>query len=361
MFLVPNIPYSMQYTSLLTEKNILTLSKQRIIQKNLVHFQGFPDSLYDKQLLLSPEYFGQYGNIIKIVLVSKEDKIFKKKTNSAYLTFETKEQAAYCILSVDSFKIGNFMVRAFFGTTKYCTHFLNNYLCFNEEKCMFLHHIAEASDIINENTKFGYSDHIKLAKKIVGYGSFESKSYVMNNCSKIKTVLPNIKNLYYKEEIIYTKIIKNNNHRRNISNSSNNSTENNSFNRSNNRTNSLSPSKNEASKTNSSENNSLEKIKFENNNILKDGNNNNNTNFICFKSGNKSRFFNNNVCNSNKGYESKNITYIIDNLFKRNLYFNKYKNNKQLPSLKELEYKYCLKIYEKTNDNDIKLLLENKF
>ncbi len=360
MFLVSNLPYSMQYTSLLTEKSILALSKQRIIQKNLVHFQGFPDSLYDQQLLLSPEYFGQYGNIIKIDLVSKEDKILKKKTNSAYLTYETKEQAAYCILSVDSIKIGNCMVRAFFGTTKYCTHFLNNYHCFNEEKCMFLHHIAEASDIIDENTKFGYNDHIKLAKKIIGYGSFQSRCYVMNNSTKLKTVLPNIKNLYYKEDTICTKIIKNNNHRRNNSNSSNNSTENNSFNRSNNRTLSLSPSKNEASKTNSSE-----KIKYENNNILKDEyNDNNNTYFSCFKSENKSRFFNNNnnnKCNNDKVYQSKNITNIIDNLFKRNLFFNKYKNNKQLPSLKDLEYNYCLKIYEKTKDNDIKLLLENMF
>ena len=356
MFLVPNPPYSMQYPSLLNEKSILTLSKQRIIQKNLVHFQGFPDSIYDKQLLLSPEYFGQYGNIIKIVLVSKEDKILKKKTNSAYLTFETKEQAAYCILSVDSIIIENYLVRAFFGTTKYCTHFLNNYHCFNEEKCMFLHHIAEVSDIINENTKFGYNEHIKLAKKIIGYGSFQSKCYIMNNCIKIKTILPNIKNLYYKEDNIITKIIKNKNHRRNNSNSSNNSTDNNSFNKSNNRTISLSPSKKEISKNNSSE-----IINNNNNNILKDELNLNRTFFCSFKSDKKSKFFNNKCNNNDKGYESKNITYIIDNLFKRNLFFNQFKNNKQLPPLKELEFDYCLKIYEKTKDIDIKLLLENKF
>ena len=357
MFLVPNPPYSIQYpSSLLTEKSIITLSKQRIIQKNLVHFQGFPDSLYDKQLLLSPEYFGQYGNIIKIVLVSKEDKIVKKKTNSAYLTFETKEQAAYCILSVDSIIIENYLVRAFFGTTKYCTHFLNNYHCFNEEKCMFLHHIAEASDIINENTKFGYNDHIKLAKKIIGYGSIQSKCYIVNNCSKIKTILPNIKNLYNKEDTIITKNIKNNNHRRNISNSSNNSTDNNSFNRSNNRTISISPSKEETSKNNSSE-----IINYDNNNnIIKDDLNVNNQSF--FGSEKKSRFFNNiNQNNDGKAYESKNLSYIINNLFKRNLFFNQFKNNKQLPSLKELEFDYCLKIYQKTNDNDIKLLLENNF
>ena len=142
MFCPSNPPFSMQFSSVLTEKTIISLSKQRIIQKNLVHFQGFPDSIYDKDLLLSPEYFGQYGNIIKIALVSKEETIQKKKLNSAYLTFQTEEQAAYCILSVDSTKIDNHLVRAFFGTTKYCNHFLNGFHCFNEEKCMFLHHIA---------------------------------------------------------------------------------------------------------------------------------------------------------------------------------------------------------------------------
>ena len=201
MFLAPSPPYTMNIPSIFTEKSLLTLSKQRIIQKNLVHFQGFPDSIYDKELLLSPQYFGQYGHITKIVLVSKEDKILKKKTNSAYLTFETKVQAAYCILSVDSIKISNHLVRAFFGTTKYCNHFLNNYHCFNEDKCMFLHHIAEASDIINEYTKFGYNDHIKLAKKIIDFGSPQSKCYVMNNYCKIKTILPTIKNLYFKDNV----------------------------------------------------------------------------------------------------------------------------------------------------------------
>ena len=230
MFLSTSPPFALNYPSIYTDKNILALSKQRIIQKNLVHFQGFPDSIYDKDLLLTPEYFGQYGRIIKIVLVSKEDKVLKKKTNSAYLTFETKEQAAYCILSVDSIKISNHLVRAFFGTSKYCTHFLNNYHCFNEEKCNFLHYIAEPSDIINENTKFGYSDHIKLAKKIIDFGSMQSKYYVMNNYCKIKTILPNIKNIYFKEDInnVDNMKILNNNHRRNNSNSSNNSTANNS-------------------------------------------------------------------------------------------------------------------------------------
>ena len=71
MFLSTSPPFGLNYPSIYTDKNILALSKERIIQKNLVHFQGFPDSIYDKNLLLTPEYFGQYGHIIKIVLVSK--------------------------------------------------------------------------------------------------------------------------------------------------------------------------------------------------------------------------------------------------------------------------------------------------
>ena len=345
MILPSSQAYTMHFPLLYTDKSLLALSKQRIIQKNLVHFQGFPDSLYIKNLLLSQEYFGQYGHIIKIVLVSKEDKSLNKKINSAYLTFETKEQAAYCILSVDSIKIGNHLVRAFFGTTKYCNHFLNNYHCFNEEKCMFLHHIAEPSDIINEKTKFGYNDHIKLAKKIVDYGSSQSKSYVMKNFCQNKTILPNIKNLYFKEDINISKAIKNYHisHRRINSNSSNNSTTNNSTNRSNNRTISQSPSKKDNTKNDSSENN------------------NNNLYLSSFKSENKSRFFNNiNECNE-KGFELNNMSKIIDGLFKRNLFFKQFKKYKDIPSLKELEMNYCYKIYEKTNDNIIKLLLENKF
>ena len=52
-----------------SKDDLTELSKCRIIQKNLVHFYGFPDYLYKKEILISPEYFGQYGVITKIILV----------------------------------------------------------------------------------------------------------------------------------------------------------------------------------------------------------------------------------------------------------------------------------------------------
>ena len=356
MFLTSASPYYIQYSSyspLISKKSLMTLSKQRIIQRNLVHFQGFPDCIYNKDILLSKEYFGQYGKILKIVLVSKEDKIQKRKTNSAYLTFENPEQAAYCILSVDSIKINNQLVRAFFGTTKYCTHFLNNFKCFNEEKCMFLHHIADSNDIIDENSKFNYNDHIKLAKKIIDYGNEKNKLMIMNKTFKLKSILPNIKNIYGKDKMnisvknIFEGCNDSIHHTRFNSNSSNDSTANNSTNRSNNRTISHSPQKNENNKNDSYNKNDTQIIL----------NNINDSNMFSIKKQKKSRFFDIYEENDNK---SKDLTELVDSLFGRKLFFNKFKNHKGI-SLENLEKDLCKKIYEKTKDKEIKLILENKF
>lgn len=348
MSFIQTFPFNYQQPELFNQDIRFYLSKQRIIQKNLVHIQGFDDSLYNENLLISKEYLGQYGSITKIVLVSKEDKANHKKLNSAYITFETKEQAAYCILSIDSIKIKDHIIRAFFGTTKYCNHFLNNYYCLNEEKCMFLHHIADPADIIDENTKYGYNEHIKLAKKIISFGSIESKYYVKNHSLYIpNAVFPNIKEIYDKEDYIIIK-----KHKRNYSNISNVSTENNSSN-SNNKNLSQSSSK-EKDKTD--DKNSKDNFNDENcqqSNLSRY--------FKCVK---KSRFFNMIINNRNNYYDtynSKNITYIVNNLCKRMSFYYYFKKLNQIKLIKEMEINFCLNLYKNTKDNEIKLILENKF
>ena len=82
MFLASNPSYYIQYPSyspVFPKKSLIALSKQRIIQKNLVHFQGFPDCIYNQDILLSKEYFGQYGNILKLFLFQKKIKSRKGK------------------------------------------------------------------------------------------------------------------------------------------------------------------------------------------------------------------------------------------------------------------------------------------
>ena len=336
--------------ALFSKEDISHLSKCRIIQKNLVHFYGFPDYLYKKEILISPEYFGQYGVITKIILVSKKDKLNLENHNSAYITFLTKEQAAYAILAVDSIKINDQLIRAFFGTSKYCSHFLNNRECTCEDNCMFLHHIADKNDIINDNCKFGYSDHIKLAKKIINFGSYNSKYYVKCHKYPFNSFLPNIETIYFKENIM----IKTKNHRRNISDISNKST---------------SSDDNDNNQKSSNEDNNKNKNEFKdfllkNNNVNNDNNvSKKNINYnIIFKSKTKSRFFNiNNMKNSYIFYENndntinnENYKLIIDNILtKLPLYsrFN-YINNKKN------EYNFCLKLYNITKDIEILKLIE---
>jgi hypothetical protein len=295
------------------------VSKIRIIQKNLVHFLGFPDSIYDENLLSSFEYFGQFGRINKIMMTSKIDEITKKKTNSAYITFSNNEEAAYAILSVDSIIIDGNFVRAFFGTTKYCIHFLNNEECYNKDKCMFLHYYANENDIIDNNTKFGYNEHIKLAKKIINYDSFENKSFILGLNIKFKTILPNVKSIYLKDENYFFDEIKS----KSLSNSSSTSGN---------------------SNTKSLSNKNIYDLRR---NVYLNK---------LFKYKDKSRFFNNNdeTKIKNNGIEVPLFLMdIVDEISIRIPFFIQFEN---LISFKKLEVEYCKK---KLNINDLSYYINN--
>lgn len=295
------------------------VSKIRIIQKNLVHFLGFPDSIYDENLLSSFEYFGQFGRINKIMMTSKIDEITKKKTNSAYITFSNNEEAAYAILSVDSIIIDGNFVRAFFGTTKYCIHFLNNEECYNKGKCMFLHYFANENDIIDNNTKFGYNEHIKLAKKIINYDSFENKSFILGLNIKFKTILPNVKSIYLKDENYFFDEIKS----KSLSNSSSTSGN---------------------SNTKSLSNKNIYDLRR---NVYLNK---------LFKYKDKSRFFNNNdeTKIKNNGIEVPLFLMdIVDEISIRIPFFIQFEN---LISFKKLEVEYCKK---KLNINDLSYYINN--
>jgi len=342
--------------NIISETESKELSKQRIIQKNLVHFQGFPDRLYNKKILASEEFFGQYGLITKIILTNKTAHKTNKRSNSAYISFYTCEQAAYAILSVDSIKIDNMLVRACFGTTKYCNHFLNNFKCFKSDKCMFLHEIANINDIITENTKFGYTEHIKLAKEIIGYGSIRSQMYIRNHTNKNRTVLSNISTIYQKNNII----TKAQNHRRE------NSNENNSTNNLNNNSNNKIQSLSNSFHSNSSNGGNYNNENKDNKEIsvyssLNEEFNKNNNNSL-FKSKNKSRFdFVNNNKDINKYknekiYVPEIIKDVVDELSSRISLFipmNKYK------PIKNLEINFCNNILSKVKNENLKNIITN--
>ena len=273
------------------------LSKLRIIQKDLVHFQGFPDEINDTKILSSPEYFGQYGTIKKICIVPKKS---KDNYNSCYITFEKEEQAAYCILAVDSIKIKNKLVRAFFGTTKYCNNFIKGYMCLNKN-CKFMHHMADnKEDIVINDIKFGYSEHINLAKKIIGFGTQKSFNYIQIHYNdKIKHILPDIRNIYSIQHIND----KNKNHRRKISSSSsNNSTE--------------------------------DENEIHSNKSLKNENKEKNIKKLSI-------------------FENKNIDRVIEGLLKRKFFFGKFENFELGKIfLNQFEKDFCSKIFKNSEDDE---------
>ncbi|GAC93503.1 transcriptional repressor [Pseudozyma hubeiensis SY62] len=130
------------------------LANMRVVQKNLVYVVGLSSKLAKEELiptLRSNEYFGQYGRISKI-LISKRNTASKLVMGTSetalgvYVTYHRKEDAAKAIVAIDGSKGSDGrIVRASYGTTKYCTTYLRNLPCTNPG-CTYLHEPGEEAD-----------------------------------------------------------------------------------------------------------------------------------------------------------------------------------------------------------------------
>lgn len=140
-----------------------TLSEYRVIQRNLVYVIGISARIAHENILKEPEYFGQYGKIVKIVVNRRNlSNAASAQTTtgsnggatsatstgpsaSAYITFVRKEDAAKAIGGVDGSVFDGRVLRATYGTTKYCSFFLRGMACTNTG-CMYLHEEGEHVD-----------------------------------------------------------------------------------------------------------------------------------------------------------------------------------------------------------------------
>jgi CCR4-NOT transcription complex subunit 4 len=113
------------------------------VQRNLVYVIGLPLSAANEDLLRKAEYFGQYGKIVKVVVHRNQS--ISQSTVSAYVTFAFKEDAKAAIHALDSISLEGHILRASFGTTKYCNNFIRNMACNNPE-CVYLHDLGEEDD-----------------------------------------------------------------------------------------------------------------------------------------------------------------------------------------------------------------------
>ncbi|KAG2025845.1 hypothetical protein GB937_002567 [Aspergillus fischeri] len=125
------------------------LAGVRVVQKNLVYVIGLNPTIRDESQLLQTlrgkDYFGQYGEIEKIVVSKAKPGGNPNQGIGVYVTYATKADAATCIAAVDGSTNGDRVLRAQYGTTKYCSSFLRNEQC-NNRNCTFLHETGEDSD-----------------------------------------------------------------------------------------------------------------------------------------------------------------------------------------------------------------------
>ena len=177
------------------------LADARIITKNLVYIIGLSSSLADKIKLNKYEYLGQYGTIIKIVV--NKNKAYNQNniygpSYSAYVTYSKPSEASIAILSLDNIKIDNHVIRASFGTTKYCSYYLKGIECNNKE-CLFLHKKADENDIIKRgdltSNKIIFAKQHEYAEKIADIYNPEVKKKIMK-VKRSKTIFPSPDTIY---------------------------------------------------------------------------------------------------------------------------------------------------------------------
>ena len=116
----------------------------RVIQRNLVYVVGLNVQYCREDVLRRGDLFGRFGRIIKLQVSLPKPGDFQRQ-GSAYVTYHRREDAARCIKGVDGTTLDGKVLRACFGTTKYCNAFLRYQQCSNPD-CLYLHDMGSEDD-----------------------------------------------------------------------------------------------------------------------------------------------------------------------------------------------------------------------
>ena len=176
----------------------------RIIKRNLVYVIGLDPKISNKEILMKKEYMGQYGKITRLIV--NNNKAYNPTNSSsgpsysAYINYNTEQEAALAILSIDSSSYNSKQIKAAFGTTKYCAFYLKKVACPNKD-CVYIHSVPDKSNIISKESSDFYIEQHKIAVKVSEIGNMRIRELLYKNRNE-ESVFPNPFTIYFKKSII---------------------------------------------------------------------------------------------------------------------------------------------------------------
>ena len=123
---------------------------------------------------------------------------------SAYINFEKKTDAALAVLALECAKIGNFTIKASFGTTKYCNNYIAGFPCKNKD-CLYLHKQGEDTLTVDKDDmaidKKLFSDQLQRALKISEIANPAIRAALLSR-SYDKAVFPSLAVILSKDTVL---------------------------------------------------------------------------------------------------------------------------------------------------------------
>ena len=184
------------------------LSNKYFALKNTVFISNIPKEIFSKETLYEKKFLGQYGYINRLFLINNN-----KIENSLIVQFDTINQAALCIISLENLEIKEKeKIKSNYYNTKYCNSFLNNKECKNPI-CLFIHSTKLNGNLYKEINPGEYINSFKYAllildvplssfnliyEKLIGEKYFEKKEkFPKITLKKLKKIERNNNNLSY--------------------------------------------------------------------------------------------------------------------------------------------------------------------